>query len=711
MSPRARVAAWTAGAFGTGVALVAAVLVLLGSGLAAEDAGAYGRIVEARGPLLAFLALVFLIACLGLARAAHARLLDPLRRLADQALIVASTSADRPIEVEGAAEVRHLARAVERLAEARRTERGAFEARAAESNARLEEERNRLAALMSELSEGVIVCNRQGRILLYNEQARVLFAPAPGAASQAPVGLGRTVFGVLDRDQVTHAVDKLQHGLDRGDPAPSTVFFAARPGGDLVRVKVAPSLDPDRGIGGLVLTCEDATRAYGEEHRRRTLLQSLATRVRAPAANVRAAAENLTTFPDMPEPQRARFTEIIAAESRLLSDTLDEALRGYADALRSGATLEEMPLADLLAVVRRGLESLPGLALREVPQPATWVRVDTLAVAQAMVSIAQRLRDELGVHEVALRAGDAAGFAEIDLAWHGAPLSLESLAAWTAQSVPVAAGPAPLAIGEVLERHGGEAWPQSDAATGTSWVRFLIPLAATPPARARRAPAVGSRPEYYDFDLFGLAGAARGLLGERLAALSYTVFDTETTGVAPSAGDRIISIGAVRIVNGRILKNEAFEQLVDPQRPLPRESVRIHGIPPEALVGQPTLREVLPGFHRFCEDTVLVAHNAAFDMRFLELAEAESGVRFRQPVLDTLLLSAAAHPHLQEHSLEAIAARLGIAVVGRHTAMGDALMTAEIFMRLVPLLAELGIQTLGEALEASRETYYVRLQY
>jgi DNA polymerase-3 subunit epsilon len=196
-----------------------------------------------------------------------------------------------------------------------------------------------------------------------------------------------------------------------------------------------------------------------------------------------------------------------------------------------------------------------------------------------------------------------------------------------------------------------------------------------------------------------------------LTELAYTVFDMETTGLKPSEGDEILSIGAIRIVNGRLLQEERYEQLVDPLRTIPWESVQIHGIHPEMLTGEPTIDKVLPRFQQFAEDTVLVAHNAAFDMRFLQMKEEQTAIRFVNPVLDTLLLSAAVHPAHEDHNLEAIAHRLGVRVLGRHTAMGDALVTGELFLKLLPLLAEKGIYRLKDALEASQKTYYARMKF
>jgi DNA polymerase-3 subunit epsilon len=220
-----------------------------------------------------------------------------------------------------------------------------------------------------------------------------------------------------------------------------------------------------------------------------------------------------------------------------------------------------------------------------------------------------------------------------------------------------------------------------------------------------------ARPVYYDFDLFNQPGQSPELDDRLLTDLAYTVFDTETTGLDIREGDEMVALGAVRIVNGRLLESECFEQLVKPECIIRQDSIRIHGIQPEMLEGQPDIRQVLDLFHRFAEGTILVAHNAAFDMRLLQLQEKRTGIPFGNPVLDTMLLSAVVHPAHRRHDLTTIAERLGITIMGRHTALGDAIGTAEIYLRLMLLLAEMGIHTLKQAREASQKTYYARLKY
>ena len=715
MDRRHRFALWLAALFACSLAVVAIVATMIAAGQPAEDLAAVRRMVEQRAPVLFFLAALLLVLCGAIVSWFVKRYLTAAGVLAEQTRVVLGANPGFRVVPSAAPELAELAAEINRLAGARSDLLQDLDAKARESGAKLEEERNRLAALMSELSEGVLVCNTDGRILLYNDQARTLFMPSATLDAGVLVGLGRSVFALIDREQIAHVLEKLRRLLKPGGAPPTSRFVTATAAGRLLKVRAAPFLDADGTLAGVVLALEDVTALLDQEARRRALLLALAAGVRAPVANIRAAAENLASYPDMEAERRRGFVDIVAAESTALSQMLNEALREYAGALKASLSLEDIRALDLLGVVRQRIESAIGISIELGTVDETlWLRADSFSMAQALAFLAGRMRDDYGVRNLRFSARAVGVLAELDMEWQGAIVASDALSLWEAEPMQVGTERTPLTLRDVLERHGGEAWIQRSGPAGarTSLIRFLVPAGEAAPAQPRAPLASAeSRPEYYDFDLFRESDLSLALQERRLSEIAYTAFDTETTGLEPSAGDEIISIGAVRIVNGRLLKNEVFEQLVNPRRALGRESARIHGISAQALEGQPVIEQVLPLFHRFCEETVLVAHNAAFDMRFLELKEASTGVKFSQPVLDTLLLSAAVHPSHDDHRLESIAERLGVRIIGRHTALGDALLTGEIFLKLVPLLAERGVATLGQALAASRETYYARLQY
>ncbi|MCL4184202.1 MAG: DNA polymerase III subunit epsilon [Burkholderiaceae bacterium] len=642
--------------------------------------------------------------------------------LREQALVMVRANPALRLQGGGAPEIRTLAEAVNALADQREALERDVEERVRQARATVEEERNRLAALMSELTQSVVVCNLDGRILLYNNRARLQFQVLGDGGGL--IGLGRSIFAVMERHVIAHALEQIRHRLARGSARPSAAFVTTTRAGQLIRVHMAPVLGSDAHesapaqarepqIGGYLLMLENITRNVEAERRRGLLLQSLTEGSRAAMANIRAAVENLLEYPDMDTGQRTRFVGIIRDEATAMSQRLEQASSESAGAAATRWPLEDMLGADLVQAAQRRIERELGLPVEAVEVAGDlWLEVDSYSLLHALTWLASRLQEALGIRTMQFRLARDARLAQLDLLWPGLVEDAQALAGWEGDAMHLPGEAGSLTLREVIDRHGGELWVQRDEATNRSFFRLLIPIAVRPEAiDSALFVHSESRPEYYDFDLFRQTDETRALDERRLTELTYTVFDTETTGLDPSGGDEIIQIGAARIVNGRLLRTECIDQLIDPRRRIRPESIPIHGITEEMLRGQPAIGQVLPTFHAFCEDTVLVAHNAAFDMRFLQMKEAATGVVFRQPVLDTLLLSAVIHPNQASHRLEAIAERLGINVIGRHTALGDAIVTGEVFLRMIPLLAEQGIHTLREAREAAERTYYARVTY
>jgi len=205
-----------------------------------------------------------------------------------------------------------------------------------------------------------------------------------------------------------------------------------------------------------------------------------------------------------------------------------------------------------------------------------------------------------------------------------------------------------------------------------------------------------ARPLVYDFDLLDKAHST-DLDQTHLRDLTFCIFDSETTGLDPEK-DEVIQLGAVRVVNGKVIRTEQFEILVNPGRPIPPSSTKVHQIDDAMVADAPPFAEAYVGFHAFSRGAVMVAHNAPFDMAFLHRHTDASGRAFDNPVLDTVHLSATVFGGSAEHTLDAICDRLDITIPSelRHTALGDAMATAEVFVAMLPILEARNLRSFGE---------------
>jgi DNA polymerase-3 subunit epsilon len=654
----------------------------------------------------------------------------PDRLMEKVKLLSAATQSQQIEAAQDSPAMARLTQAINALAAERDRWRSDVQAQVAQANQSLQQERNRLAALMSELNQSVVVCNLDGRIVLFNHRARLQFKRMPGSACGVPdasgaggaewVGIGRSIYAVLDRALLAHGLDNIRQRMARGASQPTTQFLTSTASGQLLRVHMAPVrsgsevAEGGTDIHGFVLTLDNVTHSFEEDTRRDQLLLDLTEGSRASLANVQAAVEMLA-LDDLAPEMRTKFLCVVREEVGAMGQRITDLLARSHETLKTRWPLENMLGVDLLHAAQRHMAAHCGRdVVLDAVDPQVWLKVDSFALLQALTYLASRLFDEFEVRFVQLRLGCSpeAGKVHLDLVWTGQAMSTETVMSWELNPMHLVAERNPLTVRDVMDRHGGVIWFERERSRHQAFFRMVLPMArAQEGTESAQLLPNDSRPEYYDFDLFQMSQSDHALDDRPLRSLIYTVFDTETTGLNPSQGDEIIQIGATRIVNGKLLRQDAFEQLIDPGRSIPAASIPIHGITPAMVQGQPRIGQVLPVFHAYASDTVLVAHNAAFDMKFLQLKERSTGLRFDQPVLDTLLLSAVIHPHQDSHHLEAIAQRMNITVLGRHTALGDALVTAEVFLRMIPLLAEMGILTLGQAREAAQKTYHARLEY
>ena len=176
----------------------------------------------------------------------------------------------------------------------------------------------------------------------------------------------------------------------------------------------------------------------------------------------------------------------------------------------------------------------------------------------------------------------------------------------------------------------------------------------------------------------------------------FVVFDIETTGFSP-VSNRIIEIGAVKVVDGEIA--DKFSTFVNPQVPIPYHIEKLTGINDSMVMDAPVIEEVLPQFMEFCKDAVMVAHNASFDMSFIKENVMRQQLNKTFTYVDTLGIARVLFPNQAKHTLDAVCKTMGISLENHHRAVDDAGATAEIFVKMIPLLKEQGVTNLKQVNE------------
>jgi DNA polymerase III subunit epsilon len=678
-----------------------------------------GSITQARGPIeehlprIGTLMLVSFGGMLLLFAAAwavlHLWVVRPIQILTGEAETLALTQQNRELLMPSRHALERLPRAVERLAQKLAAARTGTGEAIADATQRAEEQKTWLEAILLDLTEGIIVCNLEHRILLYNQAAaRIL-------NMRDALGLGRSLFGLLTREPILQTLELLQQaGQAAGKTGPDAAQRASEQQshrfvcatvdvGTLLETRLSLVQQRSGAASGYVLSFADIGPQIENLALRDAILRETMVEWRRPLANLRAAAETLFANPTLKDADRAAFEQIIANEVENLNNRFLEASRRYERLTAGPWPMSDIHSLDLFRVLQKHLYESDGIELTLVGMPL-WLQADSHSLILALEHLIRAVANYTGKSAFDIEALGGENYGYVEVAWEGAPIPSATIESWLDE--PLKGTIANRKARQILERHGSDLWskPRGD---GGACLRLPLRLSSRPQIISA-GPPVAPRPEYYDFDLFKIADTA--LADTPLKTLRYVVFDTETTGLRPSEGDELIAIAAVRIVNGRILTGETFERLMNPGRSIPAASVRIHGITEDMARDKPPARIVLSQFKNFVGDGVLVAWNAAFDMRFLELKQDDAGVRFDNPVLDALLLSIYVSDDPINHSLMATAERLGVVVTGRHTALGDAMATAAIWVKLLDLLEARGIRTLGQAFKISSRLVAERRQ-
>ncbi|WNL40685.1 exonuclease domain-containing protein [Halomonas sp. PAMB 3264] len=504
--------------------------------------------------------------------------------------------------------------------------------------------RQELEGLIERLPTPVLLFDQHGRLLLFNPAASALF-PSP-----FNLGLGKELKHLLPDPVLAARFNALVEAMDADDTFSRDVLtsaFERTISVSLTRLSSTPC--------EILVTLKDVTRVWQNElgvRKRLTLtLDSLEQTV---------PASSLSTLRELWHHSELVNERLSSIWSNAFWHTLDEQLN---------------PSLKLITPI-----GVPGWFKGHAP---SLIALFDLLVTQLHGQLPQCRFEGSLVHE---EKGVWLAFI-----WQGGAIEQTRLNQW--RNAVIDSLPLSPTVGDILGLHGSELWSEQDA-DGVH-ARLCVSLKSST-RQSAPDPDIASRPEFHDFDIARLAPPQTPLSERALDQLAIVAFDTETTGLDLRGADTLLSLGACRIVNNRLLARDVFERYINPKRAIPAASTAIHGIRDEDVRDAPAASVVLEAFETYAREAVLLAHNASFDL----LALSQAGKRLSHPILDTLLISKALDSALPGHDLESQAKRYGLSIPpgARHTALGDAQLTAELWLSMLPRLKARKILTLDQLL-------------
>ena len=535
----------------------------------------------------------------------------------------------------------------------------------AEKTASIRRDKALLEALIRDLAEGVVVIAPGGEILLYNQQAVDLLGE---------LGIDRPLGRFIGLDPVMEAA----HRLRQDTAPPSESFLTATCDGDTILTGAVTDVRADDGLVGHVLIFRDATedlRTHGELD---GVLSTLVDAARRPAMTIAAVLDVLEQSEDLPRDAVKKFTSAMRDEIDRLTTELNRAETEQSAMSDSHWPMRNISTGEIVETLR----AVHGDTLSPAPQDVH-LRCDGFAVTRLWEKVLNALRDNPERRDFRMGLEIDGQHAVMSLAWDGPTLRQSTLETLIGGRLSEAYGS--YTGSDALKAHRTDLWIESGP-------KLVLPLPLSPHLDvAAREP----RPDFYDFGQRSTGDQPR-----KLSDLCFTVFDTETTGLDTDKDD-VVQLAGVRVLRQRCVRGEIFDSLVAPERLIPQEAINIHGVTNEMVRDAPRFAKAGRDFAAFAEGSVLVAHHAEFDMAFLKRLKNGQGPLFDHPVLCTARLSSRLYSHFNDHTLDALVDRYGVTLEDdlRHTALGDATATAEVFVKMLPVLAERDVTSLEDALE------------